>query len=1041
MITIKAQAECMTNLVPAASVPAEKRFVAFLDANSSPALLSLSNAGQLNLILDHTGIPTIADFGAKIGIDGSHAVVAFDARQTADGKLSIAVATDQGGGNYGLRLVSSIAPADLEQDKLPDSAVLRNSQPLPTIYEVYMSDFTKNSQPLVFLAFHPPESITKESQLGFVNVVLDTGSGNMVLQVDTSWKLATNPQAILAVAFGTCRVGSGAFVLYQSSAGLKLQFRTFQGHNFQVEPVCPAGATSLATYVHPKTGYSVLLVGGDTVTQFTSQEYVSPTSAGTTIIDGAATPGLRGLHASVSLQTVSVWFTTKTDSAYCYTAAVDSMASGQLVPLLAEGHGGKLSGLLQVSGVDQTVVKTLLSADHKGRVTLVQQAPDTKIWRKRPFYAASRTNNVALHGHATRFQPVAEDLNEDQQKAIGFCQLRLASTGYLRAVVNGQVAAVTADGAWFQTGYDGSLTVFSESKDVPSTLVHVTGFKTHAGDAVEIAVDGSSDPTEALVAKLRDIKTGQDLLAAKTQEGESLVPQGSISSADAGKAVGALHTLMDHLDEKKAAMALDIQKSGGVIRPQGDVFGLLDDVWEAFNYVEEKVKDAADWVVDRVGDAIQLSVTLFGEVYTFVTTTIDSVKKAMSWVLAKVKIGIKKIIAFAGFLFGWDDMLQTADSFAALFNAGLALSRNKLSGLNRDTKPWIQTLRDAVTDSAWVEAEGITDQEVKDDVPKDLKTEIVHGTPYNFSSYHLSHGGALSGATTKLTPLHHLDTDDSGFTDLSELFKEEFDKLGTYISSLAGNIKDLLSGTHDSSKIITAIGTETVDLGLGMLADIVDAILGMLDKILSLLNTLGNAEVEVPIFTALWKRATKGRPLTLLNFFSLVLAVPATILYKLVFGTKPPALGGGRLNADTFELYQAGRPIPGDPELTTDIRGFMPASDVVVTHLLAEIGIVFSALDHLDPVGGALAGTNMARAPLYQFPVLKAGGVGAGGELFNLPSPLQKLKDIFDGGLLDLFSIINNMPPEVGDTETQKRLRWIVSIPPRLLPFLNLSIN
>ncbi|KAK0728056.1 hypothetical protein B0T26DRAFT_637290 [Lasiosphaeria miniovina] len=1017
MITIKAQAECMTNLVPAASVPAEKRFVAFLDANSSPALLSLSNAGQLNLILDHTGIPTIADFGAKIGIDSSHAVVAFDARQTADGKLSIAVATDQGGGNYGLSLVSSIAPADLEQDKLPDSAVLRNSQPLPTIYE---SDFTKNSQPLVFLAFHPPESITKESQLGFVNVVLDTESGNMVLQVDTSWKLATNPQAILAVAFGTCRVGSGAFVLYQSSAGLKLQFRTFQGHNFQVEPVCPAGATGLATYVHPKTGYSVLLVGGDTVTQFTSQEYVSPTSAGTTIIDGAATPGLRGLHASVALQTVSVWFTTKTDSAYCYTAAVDSMASGQLVPLLADGHGGKLSGLLQVSGADQTVVKTLLSADHKGRVTLLQQAPDTKIWRKRPFYAASRTNNVALHGHATRFQPVAEDLNEDQQKAIGFCQLRLASTGYLRAVVNGQVAAVTADGAWFQTGYDGSLTVFSESKDVPSTLVHVTGFKTHAGDAMEIAVDGSSDPTEALVAKLRDIKTGQDLLAAKTQEGESLVPQGSISSADAGKA---------------AAMALDIQKSGGVIRPQGDVFGLLDDVWEAFNYVEEKVKDAADWVVDRVGDAIQLSVTLFGEVYTFVTQTIDSVKKAMSWVLAKVKIGIKKIIAFVGFLFNWDDMLQTADNFAALFNAGLALSRNKLSGLNRDTKAWVKTLRDAVTDSAWVGAGGITDQEVKDGVPKDPKTEIVHGTPYNFSSYHLSHGGALSGATVP-------DTDDSGFTDLSELFKEEFDKLGTYISSLAGNIKDLLSGTHDSSKIITAIGTETVDLGLGMLADIVDAILGILDKILSLLDTLGNAEVEVPIFTALWKRVTKGRPLTLLNFFSLVLAVPATILYKLVFGTKPPALGGGRLNADTFELYQAGRPIPGDPELTTDIRGFMPASDVVVTHLLAEIGIIFSALDHLDPVGGALAGTNMARARLYQFPVLKAGGVGAAGELFSLPSPLQKLKDIFDGGLLDLISIINNMPPEVGDTETQKRLRWIVSIPPRprLLSFLSLSI-
>lgn len=138
MITIKTRAECMTNLVPAASVPAEKRFVAFLDASSNPALFSLSNAGQLNLILDHNRIPTVADFGQKIGLDDDHAVVAFDARQTSDGRISIAVATDQGGGNYGLRLVSAMAPGDLEQDKLPDSAIICNSKPLPTIYEVYM---------------------------------------------------------------------------------------------------------------------------------------------------------------------------------------------------------------------------------------------------------------------------------------------------------------------------------------------------------------------------------------------------------------------------------------------------------------------------------------------------------------------------------------------------------------------------------------------------------------------------------------------------------------------------------------------------------------------------------------------------------------------------------------------------------------------------------------------------------------------------------------------------------------------------------------
>jgi hypothetical protein len=146
-------------------------------------------------------------------------------------------------------------------------------------------------------------------------------------------------------------------------------------------------------------------------------------------------------------------------------------------------------------------------------------------------------------------------------------------------------------------------------------------------------------------------------------------------------------------------------------------------------------------------DAVKLTVTLVGEVYEFVTKTIDSVKKAISWVLAKVEVGIKKIIAFAGFLFNWDDILQTSDNFAALFNAGLAFGQDKLASLNRDTKSWLETLRGAVTDKSWVEAAPVTDQEAKNDMPKDPKSEVLHGAPFNFSSYQLSHGGAISGAT------------------------------------------------------------------------------------------------------------------------------------------------------------------------------------------------------------------------------------------------------------------------------------------------------
>ncbi|KAK3294046.1 uncharacterized protein B0H64DRAFT_462433 [Chaetomium fimeti] len=50
---------------------------------------------------------------------------------------------------------------------------------------------------------------------------------------------------------------------------------------------------------------------------------------------------------------------------------------------------------------------------------------------------------------------------------------------------------------------------------------------------------------------------------------------------------------------------------------------------------------------------------------------------------------------------------------------------------------------------------------------------------------------------------------------------------------------------------------------------------------------------------------------------------------------------------------------------------------------------------------------------------------GVDGALINLPSPLQKIKDVFDGGLLDFWTIVSNMPPKEGDTVLQYRFRWI----------------
>lgn len=93
---------------------------------------------------------------------------------------------------------------------------------------------------MTFLALAPPGALTKSSQLGYLNVSTKQGGG-FDFSLNTSWRLATDPISILSVAFGTCPLGNGAFVLYTASDGNHLQFCTFGGSGFVSEMTCPNG--------------------------------------------------------------------------------------------------------------------------------------------------------------------------------------------------------------------------------------------------------------------------------------------------------------------------------------------------------------------------------------------------------------------------------------------------------------------------------------------------------------------------------------------------------------------------------------------------------------------------------------------------------------------------------------------------------------------------------------------------------------------------------------------------------------------------------
>lgn len=92
-----------------------------------------------------------------------------------------------------------------------------------------------------------------------------------------------------------------------------------------------------------------------------------------------------------------------------------------------------------------------------------------------------------------------------------------------------------------------------------------------------------------------------------------------------------------------------------------------------------------------------------GKIVNFVLDCVEKVTEAASWVCVtdktlhnspipfantcyqiweKLKVGWDKLCKFAGFLFSWNDILETKDTIVGFLNAGLDMAANRVEGFN-----------------------------------------------------------------------------------------------------------------------------------------------------------------------------------------------------------------------------------------------------------------------------------------------------------------------------------------------------------------------
>lgn len=129
-------------------------------------------------------------------------------------------------------------------------------------------------------------------------------------------------------------------------------------------------------------------------------------------------------------------------------------------------------------------------------------------------------------------------------------------------------------------------------------------------------------------------------------------------------------------------------------------------------------------------------------------------------------------------------------------------------------------------------------------------------------------------------------------TTWNSIFQPALDKLQKEVNSVCIDIAQLFKKEGGIS------GGDVIKLSKGVLKVALSTIRGLVTSILRLVRKLcdeviklGNASIKIPIFSALYKKIA-GHELTLFDAISLIIAIPTTLMAKVVTGEKPPQVPG-----------------------------------------------------------------------------------------------------------------------------------------------------
>ena len=314
----------------------------------------------------------------------------------------------------------------------------------------------------------------------------------------------------------------------------------------------------------------------------------------------------------------------------------------------------------------------------------------------------------------------------------------------------------------------------------------------------------------------------------------------------------------------------------------------LRSIGSVFRGIRDSVKKATKVVIGFANNVMNAIVEVAGKIVRFVLDTAQKIAEFVQAVVEKVVESIKQFVEFLRFLFDWKDILKTQRFIKDSINSAFDSAAEFVDSAKAPIADAIDTIQNTVSDSidGVIESLGVDPSEVtakKSGLPEEAEWFLnkLFGSIGPGKSPLLSVSQKAIGATgASNSALNHLKDALSNLVVMAGV---------TMTEGLIDTIQAFITNPTRPELALAAILNLVKELGIQALDITEDLIMAIIDGIVAaihLFKQVLNAEIRIPLISALFELIGAGN-LSIINVMTILVAIPTTVVSKLMFGEHP----------------------------------------------------------------------------------------------------------------------------------------------------------